>query len=181
MIKEEFTKLNILDQVKFINSKTKTGLNISEVAQEINISESAIRRIMKKNNYKFNRIDKVYLLSSNNIEIIKETPKINKAAIPKKEINNNNFTNEMAKGLKELLEVKEALLHLIGITENNKGINILEVINMDRSNRKKATFNMDITLLEKLKIYDNDLNTSKSDIVNIALKEYLNNKGIIKE
>jgi len=53
---------------------------------------------------------------------------------------------------------------------------------MDRSNRKKATFNMNIELLNELEKYNDNPNISKSDIVNIAIKEYLkgNNNGITK-
>ena len=200
MTKDIFVKLDIKEQVEIINSKTITGLNIIEVAKEIGMSESAIRRIMKKNNYSFDRVKKIYLLSSNNIAITKEepqgnnvikveeskvlvnqkfdeqrkstnitkAPKKNNEGIRVEESNNSYFTKEEVKEIKALLVIKERLLRIVGITENNKGINILEVINMDRSNRKKATFNMDISLLEQLKTYEN-----KSDIINIALKEYL--------
>ena len=67
----------------------------------------------------------------------------------------------------------EELLHLIEITPTNDKISILD---MDRSNRKKATFNMNIELLNELEKYNDNPNISKSDIVNIAIKEYLKRK-----
>jgi hypothetical protein len=206
MTKDIFVKLDIKEQVELINSRTITGLNIIEVAQEIGMSESAIRRIMKKNNYTYNRVEKIYLLSSNNMAITKEEPQGNKGikveepkvvplqnsdkapkpptnttkdpqknneGIRVEESNNSYFTKEEVRGLKELLAAKELLLSIGGITGNNNGINILEGINLDRSNRKKATFNMDISLLDQLKAYENKSNINKSDIINIALNEYL--------
>jgi len=67
MDKEEFIKLGIEEQVKFINDKTITGLTVSKVARESNISESVIRRIMKKNNYKFSRVNKIYSLDGRTV------------------------------------------------------------------------------------------------------------------
>lgn len=146
------------------------------MAQEINISESVIRRICKKNNYVFNRADKVYLLAENNTGTPQETPKENKAAAPQEQSNNNYFTREEIKGIKELLAVKEELL---SITPGNKNtISVIDILNIDRSNRKKATFNMDIEQLNRLETYNSNPNISKSDIVNIALREYIrNNQG----
>ena len=176
MTKEEFKTLNILKQIEFINSRTITGLTVVEVAQEINISESVIRRICKKNNYVFNRADKVYLLAENNTVIPQETPKENKAVTHQKESNNNYFTREEVKGIKELLAAKEELLNNTGITSGNKNtISVIDILNIDRTNRKKATFNMDIEQSNRLETYNNNPNISKSDIVNIALKEYLRN------
>ena len=179
MDKEEFLKLNIEEQVQFINDKTITGLTVSKVAQELNISESVIRRIMKKNNYKFNRINKIYSLDGITEAILKEELKVNREVIKVEEKKGYIFSDKEIQQIKELLRVKEELLHLIGIIPNN---NIISILDMDRSNRKKATFNMNIELLNELENYNDNPNISKSDIVNIAIKEYLksNNNGIIK-
>lgn len=167
MDKEEFLKFNIEEQVQYINSRTITGLTVVQVAQEINMSESVIRRKLKKNNYVFNRVDKVYLsnvvignneaiLNENNIvlpmkkpknikpEVLKEIIKSNSNEIPQEEPKNNNniipkeekkvlFSDKEVKELKELLAVKEQLLHIIITPRKNNGISIMEI---DRSNRK---------------------------------------------
>ena len=60
----------------------------------------------------------------------------------------------------------------------------MDISNIDKRNRKKATFNMDMGLLYELEKYEKELiNISKSDIVNQALKEYLerNKSYCIKE
>jgi predicted DNA-binding protein YlxM (UPF0122 family) len=174
MTKEEFKTLNILKQIEFINSRTITGLTVVEVAQEINISESVIRRICKKNNYVFNRADKVYLLAENNTGTPQETPKENKT--PQEQNNKNYFTKEEIKGIKELLAAKKELLSIAPGNKNT--ISVIDILNIDRTNRKKATFNMDIEQLNRLETYNSNPNISKSDIVNIALREYIrNNQG----
>ena len=206
MTREEFKELNILDQIEFFNSRTITGLTVGEVAQETNMSESAIRRIFKKNNYVFDRIKKIYSSTENNKKIAKEV-KINQPAITQETLKNNNkkiakeikinlptitketlgitkevksnnsyLTKDELKDLKELLEVKDQLLNMAITTGNNTGITIIDISNIDRSNRKKATFNMSIDILNKLETYNNNPNISKSDIVNIAINEYLKNK-----
>lgn len=174
MDKEEFIKLDIEDQVKFINDKTVTGLTVSKVAQELNISESVIRRIMKKNKYKFDRVNKIYSLDEINGVKPKKELKINSEVIKVKEEKGYIFSDNEIKQIKELLNAKEELLHLIEITAINDDISILD---MDRSNRKKATFNMNIELLNELEKYNDNPNISKSDIVNIAIKEYLKRKS----
>ena len=179
MDKEEFIKLDIEDQVKFINDKTIIGLTVSKVAIESNISESVIRRIMKKEHYKFDRVNKIYSLDRINGDIPKEKLKIDSEVIKEQEKKGYIFSDKEIQQIKELLNAKEELLHLIEITTINEDISILD---MDRSNRKKATFNMNIELLNELETYNDNPNISKSDIVNIAIKEYLerNNTGIDK-
>ena len=174
MDKEEFIKLNIEKQVQLINDKTVTGLTVSKVAQELNISESVIRRIMKKNKYKFDRVNKIYSLDEINGVKPKKELKINSEVIKVKEEKGYIFSDNEIKQIKELLNAKEELLHLIEITAINDDISILD---MDRSNRKKATFNMNIELLNELEKYNDNPNISKSDIVNIAIKEYLKRKS----
>ena len=174
MEKEKFLKLDIEDQVQFINDKTITGLTVSKVARESNISESVIRRIMKKNKYKFDRVNKIYSLDETNGVIPKKELKINSEVIKEQEKKGYIFSDNEIQQIKELLKAKEELLHLIEITAINDDISILD---MDRSNRKKATFNMNIELLNKLEKYNDNPNVSKSDIVNIAIKEYLKRKS----
>jgi transcriptional regulator with XRE-family HTH domain len=174
MDKEEFIKLEIEDQVKFINDKTMTGLTVSKVASESNISESVIRRIMKKNKYKFDRVNKIYSLDEITGVIPKKELKINNEVIKVEEKKGYIFSDKEIQQIKELLKAKEELLHLIEITTINDDISILD---MDRSNRKKATFNMNIGLLNELEKYNDNPNISKSDIVNIAIKEYLKRKS----
>lgn len=191
MDKESFLKLDIVEQVEFINSKTITGLKVSEVAQEIGIGDKTLRERLKKYRYAFNRADKVYLLDGiiehkEGITTERKIP-VNEV-IPKESPNGNNevirveekkssFSAKEIKELKELLVIKESLLKL-AITPSNK--NTITI--MDKSNRKKATFNMDIELIQELEQHEKTLiNISKSDIVNQALREYLNNSGITKK
>ena len=134
---------------------------------------------MKKNNYKFSRVNKIYSLDGITGDIPKEELKINHEVRKVEEKKNHIFSDKEIQQIKELLKVKEELLHLIETTPPSS---IISILDMDRSNRKKATFNMNIELLNELEKYNDNPNISKSDIVNIAIKEYLkgNNNGITK-
>lgn len=181
--------MDIKEQVNFINSRTIEGLKVTEVAQELDMGDNALRRILKKNNYIYNRVDKIYLLDKiseaitkeedrNNETIIKEEFKRNNQGITKEESKKALFSNEEVQRLKELLEVEEQLLHIAATGNNNNKITIMDISNIDRTNRKKSTFNMGIELLSQLEKFKHNSNISKSDIINIALREYLErNKG----
>lgn len=182
MDREDFLKLNIIEQVEYINSLTITGLKVIQVAKQLKIGDKSIRTKLRFNGYIFNRKQKIYILDGNNPTITKEEKTSNNPTIikeiPNKNANHNKviikeekiFTDDEIKGIRELLSVKEQLLHNAITPSNNDGI-----INMDKGNRKKSTFNIDIDLLDKLESYTKTLiNISKSDIVNQAIIEYLN-------
>ena len=150
----------------------KQGNSQNEIQRTLGLSRGIISK-WKNNDSEFKKAWEG--ITGNNTGITKESKERNNIVIPKEE-GKALFSSEEVRELKELLRVKDKL---ISIAEgNNKGIIILDI---DRSNRKKATFNMDMELLEELKKYEGNSNISKSDIVNIALKQYLNNNGITKE
>lgn len=215
MNKEEFLGLEIKDQIEHINQRTKEGLKVSEVAQELGMGDKTLRNRIKKAGYVFSRPDSIYIylgeeggnnegITGNNKSVSSNKKVIrNKKVITQEEPQGNNegitkeearpeeekkcFSDEELKGLKELLEVKEQLFLIAGITQdkgitsNNKGITIFDTINLNKSNRKKATFNMDLDLLEILNIYEKESDISKSDVVNVALMEYFKARGIKKK
>lgn len=204
MQREEFLKLNIKDQVEYVNSRTITGLKVIDVAKELNIGDKGLRTRITKQGYVFDRKDKIYILGgqankshneaitkgindSNNTGIIKETAKQeyrhNTGITKEEKLKKHLFSDEEIKGIRKLLAVKEQLLQLAITPSNNNDVTVMDILNIDRTNRKKATFNLDIELLEELDKYNNNPNISKSDIVNEAIKEYLerNNKVITKK
>lgn len=195
MERAEFLKLSPKEKVEYINAYTIQGINTKDIAEQFGLNPKTLSKSLSRAGFQFSREDKIYKLVNgdndgnnngiikekelrNNKEVIKEELKRNKYGIIKEE-KKALFSNEEVKAIKELLAVKEQLLQY-GITpRNNNGISVMEI---DRSNRKKATFNMDIELLNELEEYEKKLiNISKSDIVNKALKEFLESNRIIKE
>ena len=73
MNKTSFNKLALQEQVKYFNTKLKTGENIGQICKSINISYSTIRDRFKRNNYVYNRIINQYE-NINNITNLTEIP-----------------------------------------------------------------------------------------------------------
>jgi len=185
---------SIFNQVQFVNKKLQEGNSVTQIEKNLKLGKDTLRKQLNRAGYFFNRKNKQFELKdlieeSNNKGIIKEF-EIND--ISASEFNNKieRLTNEFNikiegitkevksnnKIIQELLELKDELSK----PSNNRGINITEIMSMDKSKRKKATFNMDLGLLDKLNECE-EKNISKSDIVNIAIKKYLIELGIIKE
>lgn len=190
MEKDKFLQLDIKEQVSFINSRTTTGLKVIEVAKEINIGDKTLRNMLKHNGYTFNRNEKQYILDG----IIEKSESnktgiINKVEVHPKEIMEQSkskpigiikeeqkalFSDKEVKELKELLAIKDKLLNIVSIKEESSNNSTINITELDKTNRKKATYNLDINLISKLEEYKNTLkNVSVSDIVNVALMEYL--------
>lgn len=205
--REEFLKLNIKDQAKYINSKTVEGKRVVDIAKELNIGDKGLRGRLKKSGYTFNRNEKKYILDSGitkesegkHVEITKVN-KIDNNEVTKVEVENKHkevikveekkdlFNEQEVSDIKELLAMKERIVNFIvnPILGNsyNSEINITELLQTDRSARKKATFNINQTLLQELKEYSEGLiNISISDLANAAIKEYLDHhkKGVKEE
>lgn len=212
MDREKFLEATIEEQVEYVNSRTIEGDRVIDIAKDLGLGDRTITKRFSKEGYKYNRTNKLYELleegsnkgiTGNNKEPLENNEAIsNKGGIIKEVLEGNNgvITEETSRGIqienfsvkdieaiKELLEVKDQLVELIGVTQekgitgNNKGITIFDTLNLDKSNRKKATFNMDLDLLDILNIYEKEATISKSDVVNVALMEYFRARGITKE
>lgn len=157
----------------------KEGNSQNEIQRILGLSRGIISK-WKNNDSEFKKAweeisgNNDGITKRNNSGISKKTKEGNNIGIPKEY--KPLFSSKEVLELRELLRVKDKLIDIA--KGNNKGITTL---NIDRSNRKKATFNMDMELLEELKKYEGNSTISKSDVVNIALRQYLNNNGITKE
>lgn len=70
MNKSSFNKLTLQKQVKYFNTRLKSGENISQICNSISISYSTIRDRFKRNNYVyskvFNQYENINAIISNN-------------------------------------------------------------------------------------------------------------------
>lgn len=115
----------------------------------------------------------------NRTEKVKELKEMQTAATEDIQARNNQgishtlteLSPEDIKELKELLTVKERLLHLL-TQDHNKGIP-QGIATAARAEREKRTYNMDPHILTELNQVSKDTGSSQSDIVNAALKQYL--------
>lgn len=72
MNKSSFNKLTLQKQVKYFNTRLKSGENISQICNSISISYSTIRDRFKRNNYVYSKVSNQYeninaIISNNEI------------------------------------------------------------------------------------------------------------------
>lgn len=73
MNKSSFNKLTLQKQVKYFNTRLKSGENISQICKSISISYSTIRDRFKRNNYVYSKVSNQYE-NTNNIISNNEIP-----------------------------------------------------------------------------------------------------------
>lgn len=192
-MKWNIEEISIIELLEYVNKKLREGSSISKVERELKLGKDTLRKKLNRANYIYDKKDKQFKINNNAIS--KETQVVsndsikndNKKIIKETKSNNNKKQSKLSEfdieiqDLKELINIKDELIELVKNTRNNKGISIIEAMSFDKANRKKATFNLDLGLLEKLKEYEKCNNISKSDVVNIAIKNYLISEGITKE
>lgn len=199
----EFSKMDIKEQVKFINSKTITGITVINVAKEIGTSDKTLRKNLKAKNYIFDRAKKIYILLENDGATIKEPNNINskniiqnnnksiiankdtpKVSVVKKESPPLDLLQELKINLedvKELLGMKEQIKEII--QNYNKSITIenVEVQQELKIDKDKLHGELKSRLI---KVYDNvnvdwitfckNNNQFKmQDLCSIALSEFI--------
>ena len=103
MGKDDFNKLNLKEQVEFIN-KNLDSKTLSEISKEIKISRSTIRERFLKQGYIFNKSQNKYIYSS----------EANNKAQKENKCNNNT------KALEEKIKILESKIEAIE-SELNKG------------------------------------------------------------
>lgn len=188
---------DIAEVLLLVNNELKKGKSISKIERERGLGKDTLRKKLNREGYFFVREKKEFIEKNNQgitkkNSISKNTVKnndgiisnknVNKKAIIKENKDNKTLNDSEVAEVKELLKVKNELLEIVKNKSSNNGISLMEeVMSFDKANRKKATFNLDLELLEKLKEYEECSNISKSDIVNIAIKNYLTSHGITKE
>ncbi|WP_040328679.1 hypothetical protein [Clostridium ihumii] len=194
-------EMTINELLELVNGKLKEGSSITRIEKELKMGKDTLRKKLNRSNYIYDKTDKQF--KWNNTGIIKETKAIEsntatttsnnnngiiKEYQPKyiaKEVKPSKIQNDLTKSdidaIKELLLIRNELVELVKTTRNNKGVNIIDAMSFNKANRKKATFNLDLELLEKLKQYEQCNNISKSDIVNIAIRNYLINEGLLNQ
>jgi len=150
MTKEEFNKLEVLDQLKYINSLLKEGQTLRKISSNLKMSKTTYRDRFAKIDYSYNaqlkqyskdrsvddqsrlKNNEVELITSNrvvegNAEVIQDNNKSIKKTIIDK--GNNNKTEQELKSalleIRELLEMKDQLKEVIQqYNKDKKKINV---------------------------------------------------------
>lgn len=139
MDRTDFDKLEVQDQVIYINKQLGEGSTLRDIASNLNIARSTLRDRFKKIGYIYNKKLNTYSNSNINNEYYKNNTKvIDKEPVKKQNTleiesykSNTIVSNEESQSIKEFNNLKKEVLELI----NNKDI-ILEMIKDYKSNTK---------------------------------------------
>lgn len=139
MDRTDFDKLEVQDQVIYINKQLGEGSTLRDIASNLNIARSTLRDRFKKIGYIYNKKLNTYSNSNINNEYYKNNTKvIDKEPVKKQNTleiesykSNTIVSNKESQSIKEFNNLKKEVLELI----NNKDI-ILEMIKDYKSNTK---------------------------------------------
>lgn len=155
MVKEEFNKLKVKDQVEYINKKLENK-TLTEVCKEIQISRSTVRERFLKQGYLFDKNNNKYLYDSEaNNKPIKEN----------KSENNTKVLEEKIQALESKIEAIENKLN-----NNSSGVDIkkFEGKTVSRCYRLYEEVQKDFS-----KFCKENSNYKVQDILSMALYEYM--------
>lgn len=156
MGKEEFNKLNVKDQIEYINKKLENK-TLTNLCEEIKISRSTIRERFLKQGYIFDKSKNKYIYSE----------AIN--APEKKNINANNI-----KVLEDKIKALESKIKDIeGILNNN--YNSINIKNFEGKTVSRCYRLYENVQKEFSKFCKENSNYKVQDILSMAIYEYMKN------
>lgn len=158
MGKDEFNKLNLKDQVEFIN-KNLDSKTLTEICKEIKISRSTIRERFLKQGYIFDKSQNKYIYSS---EANNKAQKENKCN------NNTNALEEKIKALESKIEAIESKLN-----NKDKEFNSIEIKKFDGKTVSRCYRIYEDIQKEFSKFCKENSNYKVQDILSTALYEYM--------
>lgn len=160
MNKEEFNKLNVKDQIKYINQELENK-TLTDVCKEIKISRSTIRERFLKQGYIFNKSKNKYIYSSEaNNRVQKE-----------------NKYNNNTKVLEEKINILESKIEAIESKLNNryKENNDIEVKKFEGKTVSRCYRVYEDIQKEFSKFCKENSSYKVQDILSMALYEYMKN------
>ena len=158
MMKEEFNKLDVKDQVEYINKKLESK-TLTEVCKEIKISRSTVRDRFLKQGYIFDKNNNKY---GNNYES------------NNKSVNENKCKND-TKVLEEKIQVLELKIEAIeNKLNNNFGVESIKKFEGKTVSRCYRLY--EEVQKEFSKFCKENSNYKVQDILSMALYDYMKNK-----
>ena len=158
MGKDDFNKLNLKEQVEFIN-KNLDSKTLTEISKEIKISRSTIRERFLKQGYIFNKSQNKYIYSSE---------ANNKAQKEKNCCNNTKAYEEKIKILESKIEAIESELN-----NKNKEFNVIEIKKFEGKTVSRCYRVYEDIQKEFSKFCKENSNYKVQDILSMALYEYM--------
>ena len=168
MNKEEFNKLEVMDQIEYINHKLKET-SLTKICDEVGIARSTIRGRFKKLGYEL--VDNQYINNSN----ITDITIITKNTPTTKHTENTELEARMNKFETELEQIKNLLKSTI-ITDSNitKTTSITKKINIYTNEPITRQFRIDAEVQKRFKAFCKANSEHRiSDMISQALEEFM--------
>lgn len=185
MNRESFDKLEIIEQINFINKELKSD-TLTNICKNIGVGRSTMSDRSKKAGYSYNKELGQYHESNANViqshqSITKASPKTVKRDVKP---TTDGITKEMQKyrdDLMELVNYKDDILELLKYHKNN--INVIDVsvldINSLPSELQTDIINKSIKVYKKVydlfdEVCSQNLSYKKQDMISLMIYEFYN-------
>lgn len=189
MTKDQFNKLEKLEQVQYINDKLREGYSLTKISKELGIGRSTITDRFKKINYTYSKENNGYIYNDSVtvVETIVRNIKT-KEDITINEIddkfNNDSVTDVtlindkvVQSNLINLSNEYQTLIEMIELYKKNSNILSTQiVIDLETTDNTLTTLRVNTDVLRQFNQFvEENKQYKKVDIVSMALKEYMEN------
>lgn len=193
MNKEEFDKLEILEQIKYINNQLENNKSVTSVCKEIGIGRTTVRDRFEKANYGYSKESKKYIYNNDVTDVVQghvKSSNINSGCVTS-DINNNNITDvtqsdtvikiinksdeEIKNSLLDLVKNYDVLKDIIELHRRNTSVIKQQiVIDVEDAESKLTTLRVNSKVLEQFNEFCiNNKQYKKVDLLSQAIKEFI--------
>lgn len=189
MTKDQFNKLEKLEQVQYINDKLKEGYSLTKISKELGIGRSTITDRFKKINYFYSKDSNKYIYNDSVTDVERVVRSVKtKEDITINEIedkfNNDSVTDVtlindkvVQSNLINLSNEYQTLIEMIQLYKKNSNILSTQiVIDLETTDNTLTTFRVNTDVLRQFNQFvEENKQYKKVDLVSMALKEYMEN------
>lgn len=192
MNKEEFNKLEVLEQVQYINNELKNNKSITSVCKELGIGRSTIRDRFKKSNYIYYKELNEYVHNNDITDVIQGNKKSNNRCYTSVKVEGNNCSTpviqkdtvteivtksdeEIRNNLLDLVNNYDVLKDIIELHRRNTSVVKQQiVIDLDDAESKLATLRVNSKVLDQFKDFcSKHKEYKKVDLLSQAIKNFI--------
>lgn len=192
MNKEQFNKLELLDQINYINNQLEENKSLTSICKELGIGRSTIRDRFEKINYMYSKTLKKYLHNESITDVQQDSGNLNNRCTTMDIQSDKNYivTNVIQKDVvtevikKSDEEIKETLLDIVNnynvlkeiieLHKSNTSVVKQQItIDLEESESKLTTIRVNAREMELFnKFCDENKQYRKIDLISQALKEF---------
>lgn len=192
MNKEKFNKLDIIEQIKYINNELKNNKSITSVSKELGIGRSTIRDRFKKANYIYSKELNEYVHNNDITEVTQVNKKSNNRCDTSVKMEENNCSTpviqkdtvteivtksdkEIRNNLLDLVNNYDVLKDIIELHKRNTSVVKQQIIiDLEDAESKLTTLRINSTVLDQFNEFcSKHKEYKKLDLLSQAIKEFI--------